>query len=60
MVREHALDRVRALKAEEGKDPWLVGGGTQAHSLLPEIDRLDPSDETLLSSGVRILTYDRA
>jgi dihydrofolate reductase len=85
VVREHALDRVRALKAEEGKDLWLVGGGTLAHSLLPEIDRLvlkqhryiigsgiplfngpfkpfkfDPSDETLLSSGVRILTYDRA
>ncbi len=84
IVRAGALDRVRALKAEEGKDLWLVGGGTLAHSLLPEIDRLvlkqnrsvigsgiplfngpfqphlfRPVDETLLDSGVRVLTYDR-
>ena len=85
IVRSNALDRVRALKAEEGKDLWLVGGGTLAHSLLPEIDRLilkqnrsvigagiplfngpfqshlfRPVDETLLDSGMRVLTYDRA
>lgn len=40
MVRGDALGRVRALKQEPGKDLWLVGGGTLAHSLLPEIDRL--------------------
>lgn len=40
IVSKDAVDRVRALKAEEGKDIWLVGGGTLAHSLLPEIDRL--------------------
>lgn len=40
MVRGHALERVRALKKEPGKDLWLVGGGTLAHSLLPEIDCL--------------------
>ena len=35
------LARVRELKAEESdKDVWLVGGGTLAHALLPEIDRL--------------------
>jgi len=85
LVRGDALDRVRALKAEDGLDLWLVGGGKLAHSLLPEIDRLvikqnrsvigsgvplfdgpfqphlfRPVDETLLSSGVRVLTYDRA
>lgn len=85
IVRSDALERVRALKAEEGKDLWLVGGGTLAHSLLPEIDRLvlkqnrsvigtgiplfdgpfqphmfRPVDETLLDSGLRVLTYDRA
>jgi dihydrofolate reductase len=85
IVRSDALKRVRALKAEEGKDLWLVGGGTLAHSLLPEIDRLvlkqnrsvigtgiplfdgpfqphmfRPVDETLLDSGLRVLTYDRA
>jgi dihydrofolate reductase len=85
VVRTDALARVRALKNEEGKDLWLVGGGTLAHSLLPEIDRLvlkqnrsvigagiplfngpfqfhmfQPVDETLLESGIRVLTYDRA
>lgn len=85
IVRSNVLDRVRALKSEEGKDLWLVGGGTLAHSLLPEIDRLiikqnrsvigsgipifngpfqshmfQPVDETLLDSGMRVLTYDRA
>ncbi|POH61165.1 dihydrofolate reductase family protein [Arthrobacter glacialis] len=85
IVGSGAVDRVRALKAEAGKDLWLVGGGTLAHSLLPEIDRLvlkqnrsiigsgiplfngpfqshmfRPVDETLLESGMRVLTYDRA
>lgn len=85
IVRSDALGRVRFLKSEEGKDLWLVGGGTLAHSLLPEIDRLvlkqnrsiigsgiplfsgpfqpqmfQPVDETLLDSGMRVLTYDRA
>lgn len=85
IVRDNALERVRALKREEGKDLWLVGGGTLAHSLLPEIDQLvlkqnrsiigsgiplfngpfqphmfAPVDETLLDSGMRVLTYDRA
>jgi dihydrofolate reductase len=34
------VGRVRELKAEEGLDVWLVGGGTLAHALLPEVDRL--------------------
>lgn len=84
-VRDNAVGRVRALKAEAGKDIWLAGGGTLAHSLLPEIDRLvlkqnrsiigdgvplfrgpfqphmfTPVHETLLESGVRVVTYDRA
>lgn len=32
--------RVRELKSEDGQDIWLVGGGTLAHAVLPEIDRL--------------------
>ena len=85
IVATDALERVRALKAEPGLDLWLVGGGTLAHALLPEIDRLvlkqnrsvigsgiplfagpfqphlfRPVDETLLESGLRVLTYDRA
>lgn len=55
VVVEDALGRVRALKAEDGKDIWLVGGGKLAHSLLPEIDRLiiklNPS---VIGSGVPI------
>ena len=50
------VERVRALKAEEGRDIWLVGGGTLAHALLPEIDRLvlkvNPS---IIGDGVRLL-----
>ncbi|WFE43366.1 dihydrofolate reductase [Verrucosispora sp. WMMD1129] len=41
LVRTDALDRVRSLKQDGSElDIWLVGGGTLAHSLLPEIDRL--------------------
>jgi len=53
LVRDAALDRVHRLKAEDGLDVWLVGGGTLAHSLLPEIDRLvlkvNPS---IIGSGI--------
>ena len=40
LVRTDPLERVRALKRESGLDLWLVGGGTLAHTLLSEIDRL--------------------
>lgn len=40
LVRTDPIEHVRALKQESGKDLWLVGGGTLAHSLLPEVDRL--------------------
>lgn len=48
--------RVRDLKAEDvDRDIWLVGGGTLAHSLLPEVDRLvlkvNPS---VIGDGVRL------
>ena len=53
IVRSDALDRVRTLKAEEGKDLWLVGGGTLAHSLLPEIDRLVlKQNRSVIGSGI--------
>lgn len=35
-----ALAAVRELKAQEGEGIWLVGGGSLAGALLPEIDRL--------------------
>ena len=49
------VERVREHKPEEGSDIWLVGGGTLAHALLPEIDRLvlkvNPS---VIGDGVRL------
>lgn len=53
VVPGDALARVRELKAEDGKGIWLVGGGTLAHSLLPEIDRLVLKlNPTVIGSGV--------
>lgn len=40
LVRGDPLETVRRVKAEDGLGIWLVGGGTLAHSLLPEIDRI--------------------
>lgn len=53
IVGGDGLDRVRDLKAEEGKDIWLVGGGRLAHSLLPEIDRIVvKQNPTVIGSGI--------
>lgn len=53
VVRDDALGRVRQLKAEAGLDLWLVGGGTLAHALLPEIDRLVLKvNPAIIGSGV--------
>jgi dihydrofolate reductase len=40
LVPGDPADLVRELKAEEGLDVWLCGGGELAGSLLPEIDEL--------------------
>lgn len=40
IVPSDPIARVRDLKAEPGLDLWLVGGGTLARALLPQIDRL--------------------
>jgi dihydrofolate reductase len=40
LVTSDPLETARALKAEDGLDIWIVGGGKLAHALLPEIDRL--------------------
>jgi dihydrofolate reductase len=40
LVRADPCERVRELKSDDGLDIWLAGGGTLAHALLPEIDRL--------------------
>lgn len=53
IVTGDVLDRVRSLKAEEGNDIWLVGGGKLAHSLLPEIDRLViKQNPAVIGSGI--------
>lgn len=53
LVRSDPPGRIRQLKAEEGLDIWLVGGGTLAYALLPEIDRLVLKvNPTVISSGV--------
>lgn len=55
IVPSDPVARVRELKAEEGLDIWLVGGGTLAHALLPEIDQLvlkiNPS---VIGSGIAL------
>lgn len=40
LVATDPLEHARALKQTAGKDLWIVGGGTLAHTLLPEVDRL--------------------
>lgn len=44
---------VRELKAQSGRDIWLVGGGKLASALLPEIDRLVlKQNPSVIGSGV--------
>ncbi|HEV7973855.1 dihydrofolate reductase family protein [Amycolatopsis sp.] len=40
IISEDPLAKVRELKAEDGKDIWLCGGGKLAGVLRPEIDEL--------------------
>jgi dihydrofolate reductase len=40
VIGQDVIDRVRALKAEQGKDIWLAGGGRLAASVVDEIDEL--------------------
>lgn len=40
VVADDPVEVVRELKKQDGKDIWLIGGGTLAGALYPEIDRL--------------------
>ena len=53
LVASDPLETVRALKAEDGLDIWIVGGGKLAHALLPEIDRLVlKQNPSVIGSGI--------
>jgi dihydrofolate reductase len=53
LVAADPAQTVRRLKAEEGLDIWIVGGGKLAHALLPEIDRLIlKQNPSVLGSGI--------
>jgi dihydrofolate reductase len=53
LVAADPLQAVRSLKAEDGLDIWIVGGGKLAHALLPEIDRLIlKQNAAVIGSGI--------
>jgi dihydrofolate reductase len=53
LVATDASEAARRLKAEDGLDIWVVGGGKLAHALLPEIDRLILKQHaSVIGSGV--------
>jgi dihydrofolate reductase len=57
VVGHDVTDRVRALKAEQGKDVWLAGGGRLAASLVDETDELIPKvNPVVLGDGARCST----
>jgi dihydrofolate reductase len=53
LVAADPAQTVRRLKAEQGLDIWIVGGGKLAHALLPEIDRLIlKQNPSVIGSGI--------
>ncbi|MGP5146217.1 dihydrofolate reductase family protein [Corynebacterium variabile] len=53
-----ALETVRELKQEQGKDIYLCGGGDLAGVLLPEIDRLIlKRNPVVLGDGIRLFGH---
>jgi dihydrofolate reductase len=54
-VAADPAETARRLKAEDGLDIWLVGGGKLAHALLSEVDRLILKQHaSVIGSGVPI------
>ncbi|MFI5781358.1 dihydrofolate reductase family protein [Nocardia sp. NPDC051570] len=57
VVADNPVALVRRLKAEEGRDIWLCGGGKLAGALIDEIDELIiKSYPVLAGNGVRAFT----
>jgi dihydrofolate reductase len=53
LVASDPLRTARDLKAQDGLDIWIVGGGKLAHALLPEIDRLIlKQNPSVIGSGI--------
>jgi dihydrofolate reductase len=53
LVASDPLQTARDLKAQDGLDIWIVGGGKLAHALLPEIDRLIlKQNPAVIGSGI--------
>jgi len=53
LVASDPLQTVRELKAQDGLDIWIVGGGKLAYALLPEIDRLIlKQNPAVIGSGI--------
>jgi dihydrofolate reductase len=55
LVAADPAETARRLKAEDGLDIWIVGGGKLAQALLPEIDRLILKQHaSVIGSGIPI------
>jgi dihydrofolate reductase len=55
LVTTDPLQAARALKAEDGLDIWMAGGGKLAYALLPEIDRLIiKQNPSVIGSGIPV------
>jgi dihydrofolate reductase len=53
LVAADPAETARSLKAEDGLDIWIVGGGKLARALLPEIDRLIlKQHSSVIGSGI--------
>jgi dihydrofolate reductase len=59
MISTDVVGRIRELKAEDGKDIYLIGGARLAGTLLPEIDKLVIKLYPVVAgSGVPLFTTD--
>lgn len=59
IVSGDPIERIRRLKDEPGKGIWLVGGGTLAASLRPEIDELIIKlGPVILGAGIPLWGFD--